>query len=52
MFGYTCYPGACIGPCGGCAPSGFYDCCFGPYQGPFNTWCGPSGPGFWSGRMC
>ncbi|KAH8402795.1 hypothetical protein KR215_011181 [Drosophila sulfurigaster] len=52
MCSYTCYPGACIGMCGGAAPSGFYDPCFGPFNGPFNSWCGPSGPGFWGGRCC
>ncbi|TDG44916.1 hypothetical protein AWZ03_008647 [Drosophila navojoa] len=52
MFGYTCYPAACIGICGSAGPGGFYDPCFCSFQGPFNSCTGPSGPGFWHGRLC
>ncbi|XP_034667114.1 male-specific sperm protein Mst87F [Drosophila subobscura] len=52
MCSWPCYPSAALCPCGGCGPSGYYDPCFGPYNGPFNSWCGASGPGFWGGRCC
>ncbi|XP_068140660.1 uncharacterized protein [Drosophila tropicalis] len=52
MCYFPCYPSAALYSCGGCGPSGFYDPCFGSYNGPFNSWCGPAGPGYWGGRFC
>ncbi|KAH8356934.1 hypothetical protein KR200_005215 [Drosophila serrata] len=50
--GNPCYPCAILCACGGSGPSGFYDPCFGSFTGPFNSWCGPSGPAFWGGYCC
>ncbi|KRF78059.1 uncharacterized protein Dvir_GJ26165, isoform B [Drosophila virilis] len=40
MCSWPCYPAACIGSCGGCAPSGFYDPSYGSMAGPV---CGLGG---------
>ncbi|KAH8304805.1 hypothetical protein KR059_004524 [Drosophila kikkawai] len=58
MFcGYPFCPCAALCPWGGCGPSGFYDQCWvietiWPLNGPFNSWCCPSGSGFWGGCCC
>ncbi|ALC38441.1 CG31226 [Drosophila busckii] len=52
MCQWPCYPAACLGSCGGCGPSGFYDPSFGPFNGPFNSRCGPCCPAIWRGAWC